>query len=85
MYPPPILNQVYPPKIRLTFEESGFCPHSQVPQLTDKQITSGIVLQDGSCWRSLSYRNQPIDLQSKSMNWFLYDKDIRHERVKDGS
>ena len=32
--------------------------------------------------RSLSYRNQSIDLQGKSMNWFLYDKDLRHERVE---
>ena len=23
-----------------------------------------------------------IDLQSKLMDWFLYDKDLRHERVK---
>ena len=29
---------------------------------------------------SLSFRNQSIDLLSKSMNWFLYDKDLRHER-----
>ena len=28
------------------------------------------------------YRNQSIDLLCKLMNWFLYDKDIRHERVK---
>ena len=27
-----------------------------------------------------SYRNQPIDLQSKLMDWFLYDRDC-HERV----
>ena len=27
----------------------------------------------------LSYRNQSIDLQSKLMDWFLYDKDLRHE------
>ena len=32
--------------------------------------------------RPLSYRNQSIDLQSKSMDWFLYDNGIRHERVK---
>ena len=32
--------------------------------------------------RPLSYRNQPIDLQSKLMNWFLYDNGVRHERVK---
>ena len=31
----------------------------------------------------LSYRNQSIDLQSKSMYGFLYDRDLRHERVKD--
>ena len=32
--------------------------------------------------RPLSYRNQSIDLQSKSMDWFLYDNDLHHERVK---
>ena len=30
---------------------------------------------------SLSNRNQSIDLQSKSMDWFLYDRDLRHEKV----
>ena len=30
---------------------------------------------------SLSYRNHSIDLQDKSMDWFLYDRDLRHERV----
>ena len=32
--------------------------------------------------RSISYRNQSIDLQSKSIDWFLYDIGLRHERVK---
>ena len=32
--------------------------------------------------RSQSYRNQSIDLQSKSMDWFLYDRDLRQERVR---
>ena len=32
--------------------------------------------------RSLSYRNQSIDLRSKSMDWFLYDDGLRHERFK---
>ena len=32
--------------------------------------------------RSLSYRNQSIDLLSQSMDWFVYDGDFRHERVK---
>ena len=29
----------------------------------------------------LSYRNQSIDLQSKSVDWFLYDRDLYQERV----
>ena len=33
--------------------------------------------------RSQSYRNQSIDLQSKSVDWFLYDRDLCHERVKE--
>ena len=33
--------------------------------------------------RPLSYRNQSIDLQRKSMDWFLYDNVLRHERVKE--
>ena len=32
----------------------------------------------------LSYRNQSIDLLCKSMDWFLYDNGLRHERVKLG-
>ena len=35
-------------------------------------------------WRMpLSYKNQPIGFLCKSMNWFLYDKDLRHETVKE--
>ena len=34
-------------------------------------------------WRRfLSYRNQSVDLLRQSMGWFLYDKGLRHERVK---
>ena len=32
--------------------------------------------------RSLSYRNQSIDLQSKLLDWFLYDRDLSNKRVK---
>ena len=35
-----------------------------------------------SWWRPLSYRNQSIDLWSKSMDWFLYGNGLRHESVK---
>ena len=31
--------------------------------------------------RQLSYRNQSIDLQSKPMDWLLYDNGLRHDRV----
>ena len=37
-----------------------------------------------SWWKSLSYRNQSIDFLCKSMNWFLYGKDLRRERVNGG-
>ena len=32
--------------------------------------------------RSLSYGNQSIDSLRKSIDWFLYDNDLRYERVK---
>ena len=34
-----------------------------------------------SWWRFLSYRTQSIDLWCKSMDWFIYDRDLRHDRV----
>ena len=44
------------------------------------KIVNGLFLT--LSWRkSLSYRNQSIYLQSKSMDWFLYDNGLRHERV----
>ena len=35
-----------------------------------------------SWYSSLSFRNQSIDLLYKSVNCFLYDRDLCHERVK---
>ena len=35
-----------------------------------------------SCRRFVSYRNQFVGLQSKLMNWLLYDSDLRHKRIK---
>ena len=32
--------------------------------------------------RPILHRNQSTDLQSKSMDWFLYDIGLRHERLK---
>ena len=35
-------------------------------------------------WRRyLPYRNQPFDLFCKLMDWFLYDRELRHERIKE--
>ena len=31
---------------------------------------------------SLSYRNQSIDLPCNWIDWFLFFRDLRHERVK---
>ena len=31
--------------------------------------------------RSISYKKQSIDFQSKSMDWFLYDRGPRRERI----
>ena len=36
-----------------------------------------------SCRRPLLYRNQFIYLPWKSLDWFLYDEDLRHERVRE--
>ena len=34
-------------------------------------------------WMFLSYRNKSIDFLAKLIDWFLYDKDFRYERVND--
>ena len=46
------------------------------------KIVNGWKLLTISWRRPLSYRNQSFDLQRKSMDWFLYDNSLRHERVK---
>ena len=65
------------------FSDHDFRPwqilRAQVFHWVDKLILKTLTL---SRRRPLSYRNQSIDLQSKSMNWFLYDNSLRHERVK---
>ena len=46
-------------------------------------VGNGMVERLTLSWRRLlSYRNQSIDLWSKSMDWFLYDNGLRYERVK---
>ena len=57
--------------------------------LSDKEVIRagddvlGLKMELTLLWRrSLSYRNQFIDLLWKSIDWFLYDRDPRHERIK---
>ena len=47
--------------------------------VTSRRITKRLTL---SWQRPLSYRNQSTDLLCKSLDWFLYDNGLRHERVK---
>ena len=49
-------------------------------QLPSHSLKKSITL---SWRRPLSYRNQSIDFGSKSVDWFLYDSGLRHERVKE--
>ena len=46
------------------------------------EIINRILFLTLSRRRPLSYGNQSIELRSKSMNWFLYDNGLRHEKVK---
>ena len=54
--------------------------------LTGNKFGKGVLCQSTGLtlsWRmSLSYRNQFINLQTKSMDWFQYNRHLRHERVK---
>ena len=52
------------------------------PTKLQPDVTRGTSKLNLSWRRPLSYRNQSIDLQSKSMNWFLYDNGFGHERAK---
>ena len=45
------------------------------------EMLSSITTPNSSQRRSLSYRNQSTGLLYKSMDWSLYDRDLRHERV----
>ena len=62
-----------------------FCKYSENGTKTliiwNNNFFSSVVLT--LSWRKpLSYRNQSIDLLCKSMEWFLYDNGLRHERIK---
>ena len=55
-----------------------------IPQDARIYIVSNVFFCLTLSWRrSLSYRNQSIDLLCKSMDWFLNGRDLRHERVEE--
>ena len=54
---------------------------SRISMLSLLSVQSFTISLTLSWRRPLSYRNQSIDLLSKSMDWFLYDNAPRHERV----
>ena len=66
------IRQYYAPRLYLK-------QHWNLEKIFSKKIDICLLL---SWWRPLSYRNQSIDLRNKSMDWFLYDNGLRHERVK---
>ena len=47
--------------------------------MTLSNIYKGVFCLTLSWRRSLSYRNQSVDLHSKSVDWFLYDRELCHE------
>ena len=61
-----------------TFNKKKLLPNLWTKNDYKKKLSFSLTL---SWRRSLSYRNQSIDLLSKSMEWFLNDRDICHERV----
>ena len=56
--------------------------HQRHLQCLAMEVYKSLMHLTPSWWRLLSYRNHSIDLRSKSMDRFLYDNDLRHERVK---
>ena len=60
-------------------------PRMQEIHSSKLPVVTGIYYPNNSRARhhrmSLSNRNQSTDLLCKSMDWFLYDRNLRHERV----
>ena len=55
--------------------------HLEIESLKIRELASLIGTLTLSWRRPLPYRNQYTDLLRKSMDWFLYDNGLRHERV----
>ena len=71
-------------RIPMTKSWVPYCPSNSLqlcPKLMIKALEKYINTLTLSWWRSLSYSNQSTDLLCKSMDCFLYDRDLRHERA----
>ena len=64
---------------RLVFSQKYPCWMFDRVLNTPPQFPESLTL---SWRRSISYRNQSINLLCKSIDWFLYDMDLSHKRVK---
>ena len=69
-----IMNMFQQKSLKLQFEKINSKKEEIIRIYSDSLTLS---------WRRpLSYRNQSIDLRSKSMDWFLCDNSLHHERVQ---
>ena len=64
-------------KVDLTFFLVWLFPFPHVIKKISSKFLSELTL---SWRRCLLYRNQYIDLENKSMDWFLYNRNLHYER-----
>ena len=73
-------SQRHRDNVEVTTPEAYYRPVMTVP-LLDTFISEMNIRFSSFMTESVSCRNHSIDLQSKSMDWFLYGRDLRNERV----
>ena len=66
----------------LLFSATFASRYSKCTKYGRRKVLRTCVMLTLSWRRFQSYRNQSIDSQTKSMGWFLYDRDLRQQRVK---
>ena len=76
------LGSALPAQVQIYLKQKIKFLTNQNSRFTSNRVKMKGRLLTLSRWRPLSYRSQSIDLRSKSVDWFLYDNALRHERVK---
>ena len=66
-------------KFRQIHRKTQNCENTFLKNINRLQLWYSLTLLTLSWRKPLSYRNQPIDLQSKSMNWFLCAASVMKE------